>query len=58
MLHKLRDAMDKRDGQYTFMSKVEIDEGFFSTERPEDKRMKLPNGDAGSLSKTKVFCDD
>lgn len=55
MLHKLRNAMDKRDGQYTFMGKVEIDEGFFSIERPEDKRMKLPNRGCWEFVQNKGF---
>ena len=38
MLHKLRDVMGKRDGKYTLMGNVEIDEGFFSTEIPDGKK--------------------
>ena len=38
MLHKLRSIMGKRDDKYTLKGKIELDEGFFSTETPLDKK--------------------
>jgi len=35
MLHKLRQAKGKRDEQYQLSGSIELDEWFFSTERPE-----------------------
>ncbi len=55
MLHKLRLAMGKRDEKYKLSSEIELDEGFFSTERPtESKNSKLKRG-RGSQKKTKVL---
>ena len=55
MLHKLRDVMGKRDGKYTLNGNVEIDEGFFTTEVPENKKDEDTKRGAGSQSKTKVL---
>jgi hypothetical protein len=33
MLHKLRQAMSNRDARYQLSGVVELDEGFFSTEK-------------------------
>ena len=38
MVHKLRDVMGKRDGGYPLHGDTEIDEGFFSTETPEEQK--------------------
>ena len=55
MLHKLRLAMGKRDGQYELSGQIELDEGFFSTEvRPGEKNKPLKRG-RGSQKKTKVL---
>lgn len=55
MVHKLRVAMGKRDGEYTLAGQIELDEGFFSTERPsEQKKEELKRG-RGSQNKTKVL---
>jgi hypothetical protein len=55
MLHKLRLAMGKRDGQYELSGSIELDEGFFATEvTPEDKHKPLKRG-RGSQKKTKVL---
>ena len=55
MLHKLREAMGKRDETYTLSGQMELDEGFFSTEIPkEDKDKPLKRG-RGSQKKTKVL---
>lgn len=55
MLHKLRDVMGKRDGKYTLAENVEIDEGFFSTETPDEEKDEVPKQGFGSQSKTKVL---
>lgn len=55
MMHKLRDAMGNRDGQYTLSGAIELDEGFFSTETSEgDKNKPLKRG-RGSQKKSKVL---
>jgi hypothetical protein len=55
MLHKLRQAMGKRDTQYTLSGQIEIDEGFFTTEvKTQDKAKPLKRG-RGSQKKTKVL---
>ena len=38
MVHKLRDVMGRRDSLYALHGDMEVDEGFFSTETPEDRR--------------------
>ena len=39
MVHKLRDVMGKRDGGYPPLhGDMEVDEGFFSTETPEEQK--------------------
>ena len=53
MVHKLRDVMGKRDGGYPLHGDMEVDEGFFSTETPEEQKdcpLKL------SLSWRKAAC--
>jgi DNA-directed RNA polymerase subunit RPC12/RpoP len=55
MLHKLRLAMGKRDGQYELSGQIELDEGFFATEvKSEEKNKPLKRG-RGSQKKTKVL---
>ena len=55
MVHKLRAAMGKRDGEYILAGQIELDEGYFSTERPaEQKHEELKRG-RGSQKKTKVL---
>ena len=55
MLHKLRLAMGKRDGQYSLSGQIELDEGFFSTEvKPQDKDKPRKRG-RGSQKATKVL---
>jgi DNA-directed RNA polymerase subunit RPC12/RpoP len=55
MLHKLREAMGKRDGEYILAGRIELDEGFFSTEtKEEDKNKPLKRG-RGSQKKSKVL---
>ena len=55
MLHKLRLAMGKRDAEYTLKEVVELDEGFFSTETPEDQKGQPLKRGRGSQKKTKVL---
>jgi len=55
MLHKLRLAMGKRDGQYSLSGQIELDEGFFSTDvKPQDKDKPRKRG-RGSQKATKVL---
>ena len=55
MLHKLRQAMGKRDAEYSLKEVIEVDEGFFSTET-EDKQKDEPlKRGRGSQKKTKVL---
>ena len=55
MAHKLRDAMGKRDGEYVLAGRIELDEGYFSTETPcEEKDKPLKRG-RGSQRKSKVI---
>jgi Zn ribbon nucleic-acid-binding protein len=55
MMHKLREAMGKRDGEYVLAGRIELDEGYFSTETPaEDKEQPLKRG-RGLQKKTKVL---
>lgn len=55
MLHKLRNAMGKRDAEYTVCGMVELDEGFFSTEAPDSEKGKPLKRGHGSQKKTKVL---
>lgn len=55
MLHKLREAMGKRDEKYSLSGVIELDEGFFSTEtQDEDKDKPLKRG-RGSQKKSNVL---
>jgi len=53
MVHKLRVAMGKRDGEYILAGSIELDDGFFSTIKPKEQE-KLKRG-RGSQKKTKVL---
>lgn len=55
MLHKLRLAMGKRDGQYELSGQIELDEGFFATEVKADEKHKPLKRGRGSQKKTKVL---
>ena len=55
MLHKLRNAMGKRDAEYKVFGMVELDEGFFSTEIPDSEKDKPLKRGHGSQKKTKVL---
>jgi len=55
MLHKIRQAMGKRDEQYELSGSIELDEGFFSTEIPDQDKGKPLKRGRGSQKKTKVL---
>jgi len=55
MAHKLRDAMGKRDGEYILAGRIELDEGYFSTEMPVEEKDKPLKRGRGSQKKTKVI---
>ena len=55
MLHKLREAMGQRDGQYELSGQIELDDGFFSTEVKEQEKGKPLKRGRGSQKKTKVL---
>ncbi len=55
MVHKLRNSMGKRDGEYVLAGRIELDEGYFSTEVLEDEKdLPLKRG-RGSQKKSKVL---
>jgi hypothetical protein len=54
MLHKLRSIMGKRDDLYELSGIVELDEGFFTTERDEENKDKPLKRGRGNQRKTKV----
>jgi hypothetical protein len=55
MLHKLRDAMGKRDGEYILAGRIELDEGYFSTEKSQSEKEKPLKRGRGSQRKSKVI---
>ena len=55
MAHKLRDMMGKRDECYPLHGNMEIDEGFFSTETPEEQKDCPLKRGRGSQRKTSVL---
>ena len=55
MLHKLREVMGRRDGEYELTGVIELDDGFFSTIRPDDEKNKPLKRGRGSQKKTKVL---
>jgi len=55
MLHKLREAMGKRDGEYILAGRIELDEGYFSTEMPASEKEKSLKRGRGSQRKSKVL---
>ena len=55
MLHKLREAMGKRDGAYVLAGRMELDEGYFSTETPKEAKNKPLKRGRGSQKKSKVL---
>lgn len=55
MVHKLRQSMGKRDGEYVLAGRIELDEGYFSTEAPLDEKGKPLKRGRGSQKKSKVL---
>lgn len=55
LMHKLRSVMGKRDDRYTLKGCIELDEGFFSTEIPKDKKDEKLKAGIGSQRKSKVM---
>lgn len=55
MLHKLRQVMGRRDGEYELSGVIELDEGFFSTVRSDDEKSKPLKRGRGSQKKAKVL---
>ena len=55
MVCKLRDVMGKRDDRYQLTTQVELDEGFFSIELPEEEKDKPLKRGRGSQKKAKVL---
>ena len=55
MLHKIRSVMGQRDAQYTLSGMIELDEGFFSTERDEKGKNEPLKRGRGSQKKSKVL---
>ena len=55
MTNKLRDVMGKRDNLYQLTGETELDDGFFSTEIPQEHKNEPLKRGRGSQSKTKVL---
>lgn len=55
MLHKLRQAMGRRDAKYSLKEVIELDEGFFSTEIDDNQKDKPLKRGRGSQKKSKVL---
>ena len=55
MMHKLRSVMGIRDGRYMLSGDIEIDEAFFTTETPKEKKGRMLKAGAGSERKAKVL---
>jgi len=54
LCHKLRSIMGKRDDKYSLCGNIEMDEGFFTTQIPEEQKNEKLKAGAGSQRKTKV----
>lgn len=55
VVHKLRLNMGKREGEYVLAGRIELDEGYFSTETPSEEKEKALKRGRGSQKKTKVL---
>ena len=55
MVHKIRACMGARDHGYTLCGTIELDEGFFSVEIPEDQKAEPKKRGRGSQSKATVL---
>ena len=55
MVHKLRESMGRRDDEYILAGRIELDEGFFSTEVPQRQKDEPLKRGRGSQKKSKVL---
>lgn len=55
LMHKLRNVMGQRDAEYQLCGSIELDEGFFSTQRDETEKDKPLKAGRGSQKKAKVL---
>jgi len=55
MLHKLREVMGRRDGEYELSGVIELDDGFFSTIRPNVEKDEPLKRGRGSQKKSKIL---
>ena len=55
MLHKLREVMGRRDGEYELSGVIELDEGFFTTIRKDEEKANPLKRGRGSQKKSKVL---
>ncbi|GAB6009395.1 IS1595 family transposase [Dysgonomonas reticulitermitis] len=55
MVHKLRQAMGRRDDEYILAGRIELDEVYFSTGTPAAEKEKPLKRGRGSQKKTKVL---
>ena len=55
MMHKIREAMGKRDDLYSLSGQLELDDGFFTTPVPEGEKGQSLKRGRGSQRKTKVL---
>lgn len=55
LMHKLRNVMGQRDAEYQLCGSIELDEGFFSTQRDETEKDKPLKAGRGSQRKAKVL---
>jgi len=55
MVHKIREAMGKRDNNYTLCGELELDDAFFTTHVPKEEKDKPLKRGRGSQRKSKVI---
>ena len=55
MVHKLRDAMGKRNTEYVLAGRIELDERYFSIKTPVEAKDKPLRRGRGSQRKTRVI---
>lgn len=55
MVHKIRQTMGKKDAEYVLAGRIELDEGYFSTETPDEEKEKPLKRGRGSQKKSKVL---
>lgn len=54
MVNKIHDVMGKRDNNYKLTEQIELDDGFFTTDREEEEKLQPTKRGRGSQDKTKV----